>query len=712
MSTDTQALLVELLTEELPPKALPALGQAFAHGIYTSLQEQGLVAADNTFTPYATPRRLAVYIPAVYAQAQQRHYRIKLMPVNIGLDANGQATPALRKKLQAQGLEHLQVEQLERAQDGKQEQLYASGSAAGAKLAQGLQQALDTSLTQLPIPKLMQYQLADGHTSVKFVRPAHGLLALWGDSVIRVRALGLQAGNTTAGHRFMDAPSLAIKNADSWCEQLAEQGQVIASFAQRRQLINTQLNEQAQALAASIGSGPEVEALLDEVCALVEFPTTYVGSFDPEFLAVPPECLILTMRLNQKYFPLFDPHSGKLRNQFLIVSNMRPANPANIIEGNERVIYPRLADAQFFYQTDLKTPLAQRVDQLAQSVYHHKLGNQLQRSERVQQNAAWLARLLDADSAIASRAARLAHADLSTLMVGEFPELQGIMGAYYAQHDGEPAELVRALRTQYQIRLQEPVNGASLIAAILFMAERAETLIGAWGVGLIPTGERDPYGLRRAALGLISAYQQLLAGGYLSASQSSAIGLHELLQQAASTFAPGTLAANTVAAVQDFIYERLRHQLSDQASKHVVDAVLALSPPLHQVELRIQACNSFMRLPEAEALASANKRIGNLLKKADQAVGVPQQQLLQAGAEQNLATKIQELGPLATQQFNAGEFAASLATLAQTRAAVNEFFADVMVMADDPAIRANRLALLASLHQLMNQVADLSRLAH
>lgn len=704
-------LIVELVTEELPPKALNALGEAFAGGIRTMLQGMHLLTDDCVCTAYASPRRLAVHLSAVLGQAPDQSYVEKLMPAAIGLDAGGAATPALLKKLQAKGLSHLRPTDLKLRHDGKQDVLFAEGTAPGARLADGLQQALDHAVTHLPIPKVMQYQLADGHTCVRFVRPAHHLLALWGEAIVPVHALGLKADRITRGHRFMCQDPLTIATADDWAGALASRGHVIPGFAERRAWIARQLAETSASLGATIGQSPEADALLDEVAALVEWPAVYVGAFEKDFLAVPPECLILTMRLNQKYFPLFDPTTGALTHRFLIVSNMQPRDPSFIIQGNQRVVRPRLADAQFFYQTDLKTRLADRVADLEHSVYHNKLGSQLQRTERVQALARWLAPLLGGAAESAGRAAWLAHADLGTQMVGEFPELQGIMGAYYAAHDGEAADVVRALRDQYRIRLDEAVTADTLTAAVLFMAERAETLVGIWGIGLAPTGERDPYGLRRAALGLISAYEQLTAGGWLQSSQDSPARLAALLSRAADGFAPGMLADGTADAVLEFVYERYRNQLAATCDRAAIDAVLALRPPLHQIAARVQACMEFAALPEAESLAAANKRVSNLLKKADSTLSGYDPDLLGEDAERQLADTITRIQPLADDQLRAGNFTAALAVLAQARTAVDRFFTDVMVMAEDPRIRANRLALLQSLHRLMNQVADLSRLA-
>lgn len=711
MMSQVRPLLLELLTEELPPKALNRLGQAFAQQLHDTLASLNLLEDGCQWVDYATPRRLAVSLSAVRAQAPEQPYSEKLMPVKVGLDADGQATPALLKKLAGKGWEHMQVADLARESDGKQEYLYANGVAPGASLAEGLQQALDEAIAKLPIPKVMQYQLADGATTVKFVRPAHRLTALWGDDIVPVQALGLQADRLTQGHRFLAPEVIRLSQVDTYAAQLAETGKIIASFAQRRDNIAAQLAEHAAQWQATIGEGPEVEALLDEVTALVEWPVVYVGQFDEGFLSVPPECLILTMRLNQKYFPLFDPATSKLTHRFLIVSNMQVADPHNIVEGNQRVVRPRLADAQFFFETDRKQTLAARIPALADSVYHNKLGSQLVRAERISQLARFLAERLDADTTLAVRAAQLAKADLNTGMVSEFPELQGIMGAYYAEADGEAPQVVQALRDQYRIRFDAPISADTLTAAILFMAERAETLVGIWGIGLAPTGERDPYALRRAALGLISAFEQLAAGGYLPVPDDGRLTLDALLDAAAHTFEAGLLPESTLSEVRHFIYERYRNQLNTAHDRQSVDAVLALTPALHEIRARIQACEVFAGQAEAASLAAANKRISNLLKKADEVATTVDAAKLTDPAEQALAQTIATLAPQAEAQLRQGDFAASLATLASARAAVDTFFNDVMVMAEDPAIRANRLALLAQLHGMMNQVADISRLA-
>ena len=711
MNATVRPLLVELFTEELPPKALQKLGLAFSKGMHDGLATYGLLASQCEVVTFATPRRLAVRLTRVMSQAPQQAFVEKLMPVKIGLDANGGATPALVKKLASKGWEGIDVNTLARESDGKQDYLVMRGDAPGATLTDVLESVIESSLAGLPIPKMMKYQLADGITSVKFVRPAHALIVLFGQDIIPATILGLQAGRVTHGHRFLHPGAIVITDATSYEHQVAAEGHVLASFDARRDEIARQLKIESDRLGTTLSTDPAVAELLNEVTALVESPKVYVGAFEARFLAVPQECLILTMRLNQKYFPLFDRSSGKLTHQFLIVSNMPTDHPEAIIQGNERVVRPRLADAEFFYQTDRKLPLSARVAALGSIVYHNKLGSQLQRVDRVRQISAWIAHALNVDPTTPDRAAMLAKADLTTNMVGEFPELQGIMGAYYALGDGESQEVVDALQTQYRIRFDTAIQRQQLTAAILFMADRAETLVGIWGIGLAPTGERDPFGLRRAALGILSVFEQLTAGGLLRIKEAGPITLEGLLQAAAQSFAADTLATDTVTEVNAFIIERLRNTLIQQYDRNAVEAVLALSPPLHQIHARVKAVTAFMQLPAASSLAAANKRISNLLKKAEETTTAINPALLTDAAEISLATIVGELQPIATQQVLNGDYEAAMQTLAQARTPVDAFFTEVMVMADDVSIRNNRLALLANLHGLMNQVADISRLA-
>ena len=709
MSQTTLPLLLELFTEELPPKALNRLGQAFADGITAGLQSRGLLAEGNTVTAFASPRRLAVRLSAVLAQAADSEYAEKLMPASVGLTADGRATPALVKKLASKGLEAIDVSTLARESDGKNENLVYRGIAKGAALTATLQGVLEDALGKLPIPKVMSYQLDDGETTVKFVRPAHGLVALYGDDVIDITTLGLRSGRTTYGHRFQSTGPIELPSADSYEDKLKGQGRVIAAFQERRDNIETQLREQAARLNASLGDESDVTPLLEEVCALVEYPTVYVGEFESEFLAVPQECLILTMRLNQKYFPLFEADGVKLTNRFLIVSNMALSDPSNIIDGNQRVVRPRLADARFFFETDKKTSLADRVEQLGSIVYHNKLGTQLARVQRVRQLARWVAERIGANPVQADRAALLAKADLVSAMVGEFPELQGVMGSYYAVADGEDPEVVAAIRHQYRIRLDDAVDDETATAAALFIAERAETLVGIWSIGLIPTGDKDPFGLRRAALGLISAFEQLAAGNRLNVA-GEPLTLESLIAQAGTTFDVPP-AGTVVADVCTFVLERYRNLLATQFDRAAVDAVIAIKPPLEEIPARVQAVIAFGALPEAASLAAANKRIGNLLKKVEGEIGSVDASRLVEPAEQALAATVQRLRPEAEARYASGDFTGALTLLSEARGPVDAFFADVMVMAENLAIRNNRLALLAELHGIMNRVADLSRLA-
>jgi glycyl-tRNA synthetase beta chain len=697
----TKNLLVELFVEELPPKALKKLGEAFSVTLFESLKAQGFVAVDSAVAPYASPRRLAVHITNVAAQAADKTVSQKLMPVSVGLDTNGQPTPALRKKLSALGLEALEVGNLRREGEGKAETLFMDILVPGLGLSGGLQKAVEDALAKLPIPKVMTYQLVDGWTSVNFVRPAHGLVALHGADVVPVSVLGLTSGRETRGHRFEAAnPTLSIKDADSYEAQMEAEGAVIPSFEKRREEIARQLAE----AAAKVGGGVqpiEDAALLDEVTALVERPNVLLCRFEEEYLQVPQECLILTMKANQKYFPLLDA-AGKLTNQFLIVSNIRPADPSQVIGGNERVVRPRLADAKFFFDQDRKKTLASRVESLDRVVYHNKLGTQGARIRRLMKLAGEIARQLGADPALAARAAELAKADLVTDMVGEFPELQGIMGRYYALHDGEPAEVAEAVETHYKPRFAGDTLPDGNIALAVALAERLDTLVGIFGIGLVPTGDKDPFALRRAALGVL----RMLMERYLP------LDLMQLLELAQSQFDKEQIAASTAVDVFQFMQERLRVYLKERgAMQDEVESVVVQAPTrIDRVPARLAAVAEFRKLPEAEALAAANKRIRNILKKAEAAEVALDAALIQAGAESELYQALLAVEPEVDTALANLDYTAALTRLAGVRAAVDRFFDDVMVMVDEPLIRANRLALLGRLSDTMNSVADIAEL--
>jgi glycyl-tRNA synthetase beta chain len=699
--SSTKNLLVELFVEELPPKALQKLGDAFGHGLLAGLRAQGLATDQSALNVFASPRRLGAHISHVAAVAADKAVSVKLMPVSVGLDASGAATPALLKKLAAVGADASVLPQLKRQPDGKAEALFLDSRVPGATLAAGLQTALDDALAKLPIPKLMQYQLADGWTSVHFVRPAHGLVALHGADVVPVAALGLQSGRQTRGHRFEAAVDpVMLLDADHYERQLAEQGAVIAGFAARR----TEIQRQLAAAAAAEGLTPiDDAALLDEVTALVERPHVLVCRFEPEFLAVPPECLILTMKANQKYFPLLDA-AGRLTERFLVVSNIRPADASAVVQGNERVVRPRLADAKFFFDQDRKRTLASRVASLAKVVYHGKLGTQGERSERVRLLAQGIAAQLGGPAlvALAEQAATLAKADLLTDMVGEFPELQGTMGAYYARHDGLPEAVAEAIEDHYKPRFAGDALPRGEAGLVVALADKLETLAGLFGIGQLPTGDKDPFALRRHALGVIR----------MLIERDLPLAVPALVSQAFAVFPAGHGQAQ--AELQHFLFERLVGSLREQGySAREVDAVVALRPARWgDIPRRLAAVRAFAALPEAPSLAAANKRVGNILRKSDEVPGTPPDAALYVEpAETALAAALQAAAPVADAAFARGDYAASLQALAVLKAPVDAFFDAVMVNADEPALRRNRLALLKALHDAMNRVADLSRLA-
>lgn len=683
-------LLIELHTEELPPKALARLGQVFAETLYEELHKLQLVDAGVEWQPFASPRRLAVRIPHVRTQQPEQQIERKGPAVASGLK-DGQPTPALLGFARSCGVEWSTLQTM---QDGKQDVFVYRSRRDGAPLASLLPDVLQLAVKKLPIPKVMRW----GNSDVQFVRPVKSLIALLGNAVLPVSVLELQAGQETRGHRFLSEGVIRIEHADDYAKVLFEQGKVVASTAARKALIERELQLAAERLDAVIGADP---ALIDEVTALVEWPKVYVGEFDADFLKVPQECLMLTMQQNQKYFPLLD-RAGKLLPRFLLVSNLETADPSHIIHGNERVLRARLSDAQFFFEQDQKHPLDSRVPRLAEVVYHNKLGSQLQRVSRLQTLAGEIAALLGADRARASRAAGLAKADLLSDMVGEFPELQGVMGTYYARLDGEHDEVAAAIEGHYHPRFAGDTLPQGPVALSVALADKLETLVGIYGIGLIPTGDKDPYALRRAALGVL----RMLVEGELP------LALPQLLQMTADTFEPGALAADVVAGVSGFMQDRLKHLLSGEFDPREVEAVLALQPAqLDRVRARLAAVAEFRRLPEAAALAAADKRTRNILKKVSEPLPAVSISLLQDAAEKALYEATQALAAPVNTAMQQGDYTGALKQLSGLRAPVDAFFDQVMVMADDPAVRQNRLALLHALAGLMNQVAEIALLA-
>ena len=680
------------------------MGEAFSSILFESLKSQGLTADGAVVTAFASPRRLALHSTNILSVAPDKTSTQKLMPVSVGLDANGNPTPALIKRLSGMGLDESAVRNLTKQADGKNEALFLDIMQKGVSLTEGLQIALNEAISKLPIPKVMTYQLADGWTSVNFVRPAHGLVAMLGNEVIAVTALGLSAGKETQGHRFEAAVSpVILRDADSYSEQLKTEGAVIASFSERRAEIARQLND----AAAKENLKPiDDEALLDEVTALVERPNVLLGQFEEIYLEVPQECLILTMKANQKYFPLLNAN-GKLTNKFLIVSNISPDDASAVIGGNERVVRPRLAGAKFFFDQDRKKTLESRLAGLNKVVYHNKLGSQGARTERVRAIASAIAHVIGETDLVTKtdQAAQLAKTDLVTDMVGEFPELQGIMGRYYAQYEGIDNDVTYAIEDHYKPRFAGDELPRNQVGVVVALADKLETLVGLFSIGEKPSGDKDPFGLRRQALGII----RMLIECKLPLSFSS------LIQDVLSKFnIEPSSEAPTIQAVKEFCFDRLSVNLREQgASSQEVDAVLSLNPEiLSDIPQRLAAVRTFSALDEAPALAAANKRVGNILKKVEGEVKAEvNTNLLQEPAEIALNEALHIVKPEADKLFESGDYTASLKSLAALKAPVDAFFDNVMVNAEDPALKANRLGLLSTLHHAMNRVADLSKLA-
>ena len=691
-------LLIELLTEELPPKSLAKLGLSFREQMQKALAEAGFIDAGNEGRWFATPRRLALQFDDCLESQPDRVIEKKGPAVASGVGADGTPTKALEGFMRSAGVEFAQLEKLSDP-GGKSgaEYFVARQKKTGGRVDESLAGMVEAALKKLPIAKLMRW----GAGEEQFVRPVHGLMQMHGARIIPGKVLGLDSRNVTRGHRFMSVGVIDIPHADNYEAILEKEGRVIASFDKRRAMIVEQLDRAAGQLIWL-----RDDALLDEVTALVEFPAVYEASFEPEFLAVPQECLILTMKANQKYFPLMDGagDKGKLTHRFLVVSNMKVADPANIVTGNARVVRPRLADAKFFFETDKKTPLSARIGKLSRVVYHNKLGSQGERVDRLVKLAATIAQRLGADVSQAERAALLAKADLVTDMVGEFPELQGIMGRYYALADGEPAAVADAIQSHYQPRFNGDTLPQGHVACAVALADKLDALVGFFGIGQIPTGDKDPFGLRRAALGVLRILMET----------PLALSLPELINDAAAGFAPELFSGEWRAASADFFKERLRHMLRDAGHDHkAVDAVLALDPTrIDQVPAKLAAVKAFAALPEAEALAAANKRIVNILRKSGAEAGAAvDAALLKEDAEKTLFAAVTAAAPGIEAQLAASDYTAVLKALAGLRGAVDAFFDGVMVMAEDAPTRANRLALLSRLAGLMNRVADISKLS-
>ncbi|HXH02706.1 MAG TPA: glycine--tRNA ligase subunit beta [Candidatus Competibacteraceae bacterium] len=687
---EVRDLLIEIGTEELPPKALANLSEALEQGVVEGLRKAGLTF--GTVSRYATPRRLALLVRELPVKQPDRTQE-RRGPALAAAYKDGQPTPALLGFARSCGVDVTELRVQESGKGAWLVHLSHVPGAATAELVPGiLQQALDT----LPIPKRMRW----GDSDAEFVRPVHWLVLLFGDELIPATLLGVAAGRVTYGHRFHHPAAIALPAPAAYAEMLERQGKVIADFAARRERIRAQ----AEAAAAQVGGCAVIrEELLDEVTALVEWPVALTGRFEKRFLNVPQEALISTMQDNQKYFPVVD-KNGRLLPHFIAISNLESRDPAQVVAGNERVIRPRFADAEFFWHQDRKLPLAERLEALKSVVFQQRLGSLHDKAERVAALARYIAIHSGGNPDWAERAGRLSKCDLLTSMVQEFPELQGIMGRYYARHDGEAEEVAQALEEQYHPRFAGDHLPLSATGRAVALADRLDTLVGIFAIGQAPSGAKDPFALRRAALGVLRI---LIAGGL-------ELDLQELLAQAARHFPAELKAPAAVPAVLEFLLERLRGYYLEQGFRlDEFEAVLECRPtrPL-DFDRRIRAVAAFRKLPEAEALAAANKRIRNILKKLDGQT-LPFQvrpELLTEEAEQRLAASLAELASEATPLMEGGLYEEALTRLAALREPVDGFFDDVMVMVEDAALRDNRIALLNELSSLFLRVADFSRL--
>lgn len=681
-----QDFLVELGTEELPPKSLKRLAEAFLNGVEKSLQEAGLSYAAARY--YAAPRRLAVLVDALDTQQADRTQQMDGPPVQAAFDAEGKPTKAAEGFARKCGVTVAEL-------DSSGPKLRYVQSIPGQAAAQLLPGIIDTALAALPIPKRMRW----GARKTEFVRPTQWLVMLQGDAIVPGEILSQTADRSSRGHRFHHPDAVRIATPAQYAEQLRG-AQVIADFAERREMIRSRVEALA---AAEQGTAIMPEDLLDEVTALVEWPVPLVCSFEERFLDVPQEALISTMQDNQKYFCLLDA-AGKLLPRFITVANIDSQDPAQIVSGNEKVVRPRLTDAEFFFRQDKKNPLEERNTQLANVVFQAQLGSVYDKARRVSGLARFVAGQIGGDADRAARAGLLSKCDLATEMVGEFPELQGIAGYYYALHDGEPEDVALALNEQYMPRGAGAELPSTLTGAAVALADKLDTLVGIFGIGMLPTGSKDPYALRRAALGVL----RILIEKRLELDLNSAIAV--AIEQYAQQI---SLAADLQAQVQEFVFDRLRARYEDEGiDVAVYQSVRAIGPasPL-DFDQRVQAVQHFRRLPEAEALAAANKRVSNLLAKAEMEVSARiDQALLHEPAEQTLASAISEaeqaVAPLAAER----QYSAALERLASLREPVDRFFDEVLVNAEDAAVRANRYALLARLRGLFLGVADISLL--
>ena len=704
--SETKPLLIELGTEELPPKALDELAASFARGVCDGLAKRGIAAAAASAEVYNSPRRLAVQIPDVSAQQPAQKSEVLGPYLNMGLDAAGAPTPALRGFAAKNGLT---VEQLQRTSDAKGERFVARSEKPGQPTGALLQEIIVEALRALPIPKPMRW----GDHDFAFVRPLHWLVILHGGDVVDAEIFGIKSSRESRGHRFHHPQPIPIARADAYVVAMRA-AKVLADPAERRARVRTQVAQPG----LSIGGSPRLrDALLDEIANLTEWPVAIACAFEREFLHVPQEALITTMETNQKFVPVVDA-SGKLTEHFIGVANIESEDPAQIRQGYERVIRPRFADAKFFYDEDLKTPLAANQEALKSVTYQQQLGSVWDKCVRVAELSRVIANRVGVDAALATRAASLSKCDLLTRMVGEFPELQGVMGRYYATANGERTDVAQALDEFYRPRFAGDAIAGGKIAQVLAIAERVDTLAGIFAVGQKPSGNKDPFALRRAALGLA---RTLIEGEFdldFEALLREAVELLPAIAPAkpakGAIAAPADTKHKLVEELREFVYERLRGYYADQGyTSDQFDAVRAVEPEtLLDFDRRLRAVAEFAKLPEAATLAAANKRIGNILRQAGEvAGGKAETALLDAGAEMDLHRHIEStlagIEPLLKQN----RYVEMLRALAALRAPVDRYFDDVMVMTDDAAKRQNRLILLAALRRMFLHVADISLLS-
>jgi len=689
-------LLIELFTEELPPDSLESLSDQFGKTITSELLSKNLIATSD-FQTYATPRRIAVNIKSVIKEAEDEERLIKLMPYSIGFDEHNNPTQPLIKKLSSID-EAIKTEDLEIIEENNKKFIYVLKKIKGFRLEDGLGDIIKNALQKLAIKKVMSYQLKDGWTSVNFVRPMRGLIVLHGKQILNISILGCSSSNTTLGHRFESKKDIiTIKHANDYEETLATEGNVIACFDKRKTKIKADIKAALSALGEDFYI-TEDEALTDEVTSLVEMPNILIGHFEEKYLSIPEECLTLTMKTNQKYFPIFNKKSG-LTNRFIIVSNISPKNSDQVTHGNEKVIRPRLADAEFFYDEDKKLGLTTFCKKLENVIYHNKLGSQNDRAERVSRKLQYLTKNLNLKFNIdLEQLCLFSKADLLSLMVGEFPKLQGIMGRYYALNENKNENFANAIEDHYKPRFSNDSLPRDELGFMLAIADKFTTLIDLFSINEIPTGERDPFGLRRNTIGLIR----------LIIEKKLPINITRLIE----AFLDKNDSAR--ASLTNFFYERLFNYLKDLGySSDIVDALVSSKPEqIHYILERLQAISEFIKLKESETLSSANKRVSNILKKADNiTINSVDISLLIEEEEITLHKILLDLEPKINQCLVKNDFVSALKNLVILNASINNFFEKVMVNTDDTKIKNNRYNLLYKLRQNLNCVADISKLA-